>query len=229
MLTGAGAAGAGLAGMALVGCGDDDDDDGGGGGNATIAVATPAPAGVAGTPTASAEKPTRSTGTLRLGTFLDVLGIDPHIEVSIGLTQAAKVYTFLGGFNSKDQTFNVLAAEGVEQPSPTEFTFKMRKDVKFANIAPVNGRALTADDVLYSLSRFRDLPQAQNNDFFKTTVDKMQVIDASTFKITTKTPYAESLSEIGGVQKGSQRFMFRRQTPKTAPCRSRTGISQPRV
>ena len=39
-------------------------------------------------------------GTLRTGTFLSVLGIDRHIEVSVGLgTGPAKVYTFLGDFD----------------------------------------------------------------------------------------------------------------------------------
>jgi peptide/nickel transport system substrate-binding protein len=200
MLAGAGAAGVGAAGLALVGCGDDDDGGGGGPAGPTTAAPTPAQQGVATAATAAADKPVRG-GTLRLGTWLNVLGIDPHIEVSVGLTQMSKVYSYLGGFSSTDQKFYPQLAESVETPSPTEFIFKLRKDVKFQNVAPVNGRALTAEDVLYSLQRFRDIPQAQNNDFFKTTTDKMQVIDQYTFKLTTKLPYAESLSEIGGIQK----------------------------
>lgn len=197
---GAAVAGVGAAAVGLVGCGDDD--NGGGNQTATSGPAnnTPAAPSVASPTATPAEQPTRG-GTLRTGTFLNVLGIDPHIEVSVGLTTAAKVYTYLGGFNSADQTFNPILAQKVEQPGPTEFIFTLRKDVKFQNIAPVNGRVVTADDVLYSLQRFRDLPQAQNNDFFKTVTDKMEVVDASTFRLTTKLPYAESLSEIGGIQK----------------------------
>lgn len=61
--------------LALVGCGDDDDD-----GKST---GTAAPAGTttgtqAATATTAAAQPVKG-GTLRTGTFLNVLGIDPHI------------------------------------------------------------------------------------------------------------------------------------------------------
>jgi peptide/nickel transport system substrate-binding protein len=188
---GAAVAGLGAGAFALTGCGDDDDDGGQPGG------ATTAPSG---SPTASAQEPVKG-GTLRTGTFLNVLGIDPHIEVSVGLTTCMKVYAYLGGFSMTDQTFNGLLAEKLEQPSATEFVFRLRPGAKWQDTAPVNGRPVVAEDVKYSFERFRDLPQAQNNDFFKTVTDKMEVIDPSTFKLTTKSPYAESLSEIGGSQK----------------------------
>ncbi|HLZ69777.1 MAG TPA: ABC transporter substrate-binding protein [Dehalococcoidia bacterium] len=149
--------------------------------------------------TPAAEQPVRG-GTLRLGTFLSVLGIDPHIEVSIGLVWDAKMYSYLGGFANVTQKFNPIFADSIEQPSPTEFTFKLKQGVKFHNLDPVNGREQIADDVKYSHERFRDLPQAQNNDFFKGVVDKLDVIDKYTYKVTTKFPYAESLSELGGIQ-----------------------------
>jgi peptide/nickel transport system substrate-binding protein len=195
VLAGSAAGSAGVIVLALAGCGDDDDD--GGGGTAT-GTATTAP----GTPTgtAPADQPVRG-GTLRTGTWLNVLGIDPHIEVSVGLGTAQKMYTFLGGFETGTWTFHVIAAASYEQPSPTEFIFKLRPDVHFANKPPMNGRRLTAEDVLYSFERFRDLPQAQNNDFFKLITDQMTVVDETTFRLTTKFPWAEALSEIGGIQK----------------------------
>ena len=188
---------AGVAGLALVGCGDDDDDSGDGDSTAT----SEGTSGTAtGTGTATSEQPVRG-GTLRTGTWLSVLGIDPHIEVSVGLGTGQRVYTFLGGFDNGKQEFNVLAAESYEQVSDTEYVFKLRPDVNFANLAPMNGRKLVADDVLYSYERFRDLEQAQNNDFFKTVVDQMTAVDETTFRLTTKLPWAEALSEIGGIQK----------------------------
>jgi peptide/nickel transport system substrate-binding protein len=193
---------AGLTGLALVGCGDDDDDDDEGGEATATTTSTSAPGTQqVSTATATATEGVEKGGTLRTGTWLNVLGIDPHIEVSVGLGTAQKMYTYLGGFESGTQTFHPLAADSVEQASDTEFIFKLRDDVKFANKAPMNGRVLTAEDVLYSFERFRDLPQAQNNDFFKTVVDKMTVIDATTFSLTTKLPWAEAYSEIGGIQK----------------------------
>jgi ABC-type transport system substrate-binding protein len=187
-VAGAATAGLGAAALALAGCGDDDGADGDG-------------ASPGGSPTTAAGEQPVAGGTLRLGTFLNVLGIDPHIETSVGLNTDARVYGYLAGFSMTDQKFNLLVAETLEQPSDTEFIFRLRKGVKFQDIAPVSGRELIAEDVKYSLERFRDLPQATNNDFFKITVDKMEVVDPYTFRVTTKYPYAESLSEIGGIQK----------------------------
>jgi len=182
-------------------CGGDSDDDSGAGGQGAQATASgPAPAGAQAQASGTPQDAVRG-GTLRTGTFLNVLGIDPHIEVSVGLNTAQRVYTYLGGFNSVGQTFTPLAAQGVEQPDPTQFVFKLRQGVKFQNIDPVPARDLTAQDVLYSMERFRDHPRAQNNDFFKAITDKMEAIDPTTFRLSTKGPYAESLSEIGGVQK----------------------------
>jgi peptide/nickel transport system substrate-binding protein len=192
MLAGAGAAGVGAASLALVGCGDDDDDAGGGGDGAATAVPTSAP-------TKAAETVTRG-GTLKRVTWLNVLGIDPHIEVSVGLFMVSGVYNYLHVINSADQKFKSVFAESIEQPSPTEFVFKLKKGVKFQNIAPVNGREVVAEDVKYSKERFRDLPKAQNNDFYKTIVSKMEAIDNYTFKLTTKQPWAEAMNEMGNWQ-----------------------------
>ena len=48
-------------------------------------------------------------------------------------------------------------------------TFKLRQGVKWHNIAPVNGRAFSTDDVMFSFDRYKELgPLASlvfNNDF----------------------------------------------------------------
>jgi ABC-type transport system substrate-binding protein len=190
-MLGATALGAGAAWLAACGGDDDDESTGAAGQQATTAAG--------GQATAAAETPVRG-GTMRKATYLNVLGIDPHIEVSVGLIMMTSVYTYLGAVNSVDQKFSPIFAESVEQASPTEFTFRLRKGVKFQNIAPVSGREVTAQDVLYSKERFRDLPKAQNNDYYKTVVDKMEAVDPYTFKLTTKKPWAESLIEMGNWQ-----------------------------
>src|SRR5690606_7577421 len=191
----AGVAGSGLAALAIVGCGGDDDDD------VSISERTPQPtpaqAGVA-TGTATEDPEAVRGGTLRTGTYLNTINIDPHIETSAGLTITNKVYGFLGAFNTIDSTFHPLVAESVEQVSDTEYIFKIRPGVKFHDIAPVNGREVTAEDVVYSYERFRDLPNALNNDFFKQYVDKMEAVDPQTFRLTTKVPYADTFFSLGG-------------------------------
>ncbi len=162
-------------------------------------AAPQAPAVSKTTPAPAAETPVRG-GTLHRGTYLNVLGIDPHIEVSVGFIMMTAVYSYLGATNPVEQKFYPMFADAVENPSPTEFIFKLKHGIKFQNVDPVNGREMTADDVLYSKKRFRDLPQAQNNDFYKKTVDTMEAVDPYTFRVTTKQPWAESLLELGGVQ-----------------------------
>src|SRR6058998_1312658 len=46
-------------------------------------------------------------------------------------------------------------AESWTQPNETTYIFKLRKGMRWQNKAPVNGRELTADDVVYSVERFR--------------------------------------------------------------------------
>jgi peptide/nickel transport system substrate-binding protein len=170
----------------------------------TAATAAPQAPGAGSTPvgaaTAASDTPVRG-GMLRRGTWLSVLGIDPHIEVSVGLYMMASVYTYMAGFNAIENKLYPLFAQSFEQPSATEFVFKLRQGVKFHNVDPVNGREQTAADVVYSFQRFRDLPQAQNNDFFKVVTDKMEAVDAYTFRLTTKQPFAESINELGSIQK----------------------------
>ena len=44
-------------------------------------------------------------------------------------------------------------AESWEQPDELTYLFKIRRNAKFHNIAPVNGREATAEDVQYSFRR----------------------------------------------------------------------------
>ena len=48
-------------------------------------------------------------------------------------------------------------AESWTQPSETTYVFRLRKGVRWHPKPPTNGRELTADDVVYSMDRFRHL------------------------------------------------------------------------
>jgi peptide/nickel transport system substrate-binding protein len=160
----------------LVGCGGDDDDANGNG------EATPGN-GDDGTPVAG--------GTLR-GTVSTVLGKDP-MKASTFLTHALASYSYsrllryktVRGELAEDDwytTENELAAS-VENPDETTYIFTLRDDVKFHNRPPVNGRALNADDVVYSFNRYQAISPNKANMAFVESVtasdDKTQV----TFKL----------------------------------------------
>jgi len=158
----------------------------------------PAQAGGAVTP--AAETPVKG-GTLRTGTSVAALGIDPHTAVGDGQPTVVKVYSYLGAYDNINQQYTLLNAESLEQPSDNEFIFKLRPGVRFHDIAPVSGREVNAQDVVYSFERFRDHPRAQGNAFYKTLVERMDAPEPGVFHVKTTTPYAEALSDMFGIQK----------------------------
>jgi peptide/nickel transport system substrate-binding protein len=84
-------------------------------------------------------------------------------------------------------------AESWQQVDETTYIFKMRPGVKFHNIAPVNGRVVNADDIVYSQRRQIDL---RVNAFLFAGVAKMEAPDPSTVKITLEQPDADFLVSL---------------------------------
>jgi peptide/nickel transport system substrate-binding protein len=80
-------------------------------------------------------------------------------------------------------------AESWSQTDETTYVFKLRRGVRFHPKPPVNGRELTADDVVYSVERFRTVtgnPQA----YMLAAVDKVEALDRYTVRFTVKEPFA---------------------------------------
>lgn len=153
-LLGASAAGsAGLAALGLVGCGDDDDK-----GSATAKpsggvlnqTATVAPSASA---SAVADKPVKG-GTYVFNSLTSIQDVwDPHFSVST----ASHMWAFIGNLMLRPSVdgkkIEGELVEKYEQPSDTEYVFTVRQDVKWHNRPPSNGRAMTADDIAFSLNR----------------------------------------------------------------------------
>ena len=75
--------------------------------------------------------------------------LDPGLGTStIDYTRARTHYNGLTQFNDDTSTRPELAEEYSANADNTEWTFKLRKDVKFHD-----GSAFTADDVIYSMGR----------------------------------------------------------------------------
>ena len=86
-------------------------------------------------------------------------------------------------------------AETWSQPDETTYVFKLRRGVRFHPKPPVNGRELTAEDVVYSVERFRTVkgnPQA----YMLAAVDRVEALDRHTVKFTVKEPFAWFLDMI---------------------------------
>ncbi len=186
----AGAAGAGAAGLALVGCGDDDSTSGGG----LSGLATPT-AGAAVSPTAVDPFATaKRGGGLNWGNSGDPPTLDPFGNVSF-LTKehAATVYSRLFKYKTGDSVPSAqvrptgdLAESAENSPDQLKWTVKLRKDVKFQNIAPVNGRAVTSDDVKFSFGRAT--APTNGNAALLSFIDKVEYPDATTIVFSLKSP-----------------------------------------
>lgn len=133
----------GAAAGAVVGCGG-----GGNGGGFTRTSATPFE-GVEGGPIPG--------GTVTYGRLLNVLGIDPHIDLT-GIDIDLLLYSYLYSWTPSTETavFNNFA-ESVEMPSDdqTEFIFPLRRGVKIQpqDDNPAKGEELTSEDCKQSFIR----------------------------------------------------------------------------
>ncbi len=104
----------------------------------------------------------RPGGVFRIG-VPDPPALDPHLVVNfLPQTVASLAYGHLLRFPAgPEQTsptdLRILPdlAEKWEYQNPTTLVFSLRKGVRFHKKPPVNGREVVADDVKYSLERFR--------------------------------------------------------------------------
>jgi peptide/nickel transport system substrate-binding protein len=183
-------------------------------GAATPAAPAPAPAATA--PPAAAAAPTTAPtvaptpvggtpkygGTVKFGVTGETNSLDPHRTQStlfyaqgVGLIYSRLVKPSGGPERKGDEILLTgdVAQEKIEQPDDLTYIFKLRPNVKFHNIAPVNGREMTMNDVVYSFERQREL---RLNSAFLPQIEKMEVVDRGTLKITTPRPDADFLGAL---------------------------------
>jgi peptide/nickel transport system substrate-binding protein len=160
-------------------------------GGAGLAAAAGAPA--IWTP-ARAQAPKRG-GTLSLRLW-DPPHFDPHLTISYK-THIAYTFTHSrllkqkAGPGVQPGTFPMEGdlAESWTQPNETAYVFKLRKGVRWHNKPPMNGRELTADDVVYTVERFRTV-KGNANAYMLKAVDRVEALDRYTVKFTLTEPFA---------------------------------------
>ena len=87
-----------------------------------------------------------------------------------------------------------LAQSAESTPDGLKWTVKLRPDAKFHNVAPVNGRSVTSDDILFSWKRLVDPKNA--NGVQVSFVDKVEAPDPSTVVFTLKQPSSTFLEAL---------------------------------
>lgn len=146
----------------------------------------------------------RAGGTLRTAVTLPLSsGLDPHIEIGTGLAIFPSVYGYLLHVDPNNDTTLLDHAFLVEQPDPLTLVLRLRNDARFHDIAPINGRAVTAEDAARSIERYRDNPLVLNKTWHTKVLERVEAVDDTTLRITTRTPNVYSLSELGGISGGA--------------------------
>jgi peptide/nickel transport system substrate-binding protein len=181
------AGGGAVAALALAGC----DDDG-------------SPLGAAlerASPTAAAP---RRGGTLRFGTTVPIAsGLDPQIETGTGLTIIPRLYGYTHHVHPDDDRLVLDHAASVEQPDATTIIITLRGDARFADVPPVAGRAVSAEDVVTSIERYRHNPLVLDKLWHEAVLGSVEALDAHTVRLSTLRPFVYSLAELGAVGAGA--------------------------
>src|SRR5206468_3696375 len=95
--------------------------------------------------------------------------------------------------DSADHRIMPDIAEKWEYTSPTTVVFTLRKGVRFHKKPPVNGREVTAEDVKFSLDRFRAKSPVRSR---LEPVQSVDVLDRYTVRLVLREPFAPLLNHL---------------------------------
>ena len=185
---------AGLAAAGVVGCGSDDEKTGG---QTATTVSSPKAGGTFRGPLVGLS--TGNPPSLDPERQLSFLAqIPAAFHYSRLLKFAPGKFTDVEGVTSVQIDFSNVEGDACatvpEVVDGTTFTFKLRDNLKFHNIAPVNGRAVTADDVKHSIDIFA--AESPNRGNWLAQVASVEVVDPKTFTIKLKQPFGPAFQVL---------------------------------
>jgi peptide/nickel transport system substrate-binding protein len=124
------------------------------------------------------------------GTGVFDVGLDPHILTAAQVGLHGLFYQSFLRLNAR--TFQVEQEIGQkwEQPSSTEYVISITPGVKWHNKPPVNGRELTADDVVFTFNRARSEQPRFINRGLLAAASRIEAVNKSTVRIVTSAPDA---------------------------------------
>lgn len=134
----------------------------------------------------------RRGGTLRVATTATIISLDPH--TTEGVSTAPYFYSYVVHATDWQGTVGDIA-ESWEVVDGLDWIFKLRGGVRFQDIPPADGRALTSDDIPKSIDRAGSLPGASQS--WSEWVERYEAPDAETFTLRTWRPYGYLLMLAG--------------------------------
>lgn len=177
------------------------------GGSATPAAALTAAPGVpTPAPNANAEAQGRPGGVLTLAApgyppGYDLVAQDAALTGSfIGLVCNGLLAFRNGSARFPDAADTAVApdlAAAPEQPDARTYLFKLRPGITWQRVAPLNGRALSAADIVWHFTRAAHDPKSTLKPDFG-VIDRVEAVDEATVKFTLKEPSAPFLTLVAG-------------------------------
>ena len=130
---------------------------------------------------------------LRIAVHSEPLALDPHLRnEQLTFGTLSNVFDALTRFDAHSKVGPALALQW-ENPDDLTWIFHLRPFVEFHD-----GRALTADDVVFSLRRARTLP-ASDVTSYVVAVAEARALDPLTVEIKTTRPYPLLLNKLAFV------------------------------
>jgi len=186
----------------LAACGGDDKKDAGSGAGAGEVKRDL----ITATAQAATVKQAKPGGSMTFQVSSPPPSLDPYTQTSFinsyfnGLTYS-KLYRFKAGVPEVapgDISMEPdLAATMPETPDASSIVIKLKPGTKYPNVPPVNGRALTSEDVRFAIERYSTFDKSVHKSFWS-WVDKVETPDATTVILKTKFPYADATQIMGG-------------------------------
>ncbi len=148
--------------------------------------------------------PASAQEALRIGlSDQDIPALDPHMSTKTGDKHAfslifSGLVRFKPGSMNPAQLEPDLATDWKVSPDGKVWTFNLRKGVKFHH----GYGEFSADDVVYSLARAAD-PKRSTVSSDYASFDKVEAVNASTVRITLKTPVPSLLALVANYHGGN--------------------------
>lgn len=129
---------------------------------------------------------------------MDIRGVtfDPYRNEPSTGQSFSLFYERLLAYKLGTYTVEPELAQRWEQPSQTEYLFTLQPEVKWHDKPPVNGRSLVIDDARLSLERARTNDPRFLTRSLLTNVDRIEVRDKNTLRVTTKAPDVSTLAKL---------------------------------
>ncbi|NMB24272.1 MAG: ABC transporter substrate-binding protein [Firmicutes bacterium] len=130
-------------------------------------------------------------GHLVVAVPIDPDTFDPHKAVAAATKEIDfNIYQGLVSYDARGEIIPALAKSWDVSEDGKVYTFTLRENVLFHN-----GRAMTADDVLFSLNRIRDEATGYPLTWHK-QIDHLEALGDGRIRLELKAPYAPFLSEL---------------------------------